>query len=123
MSTPTRDASNAAAIADKEALVTAANTKFINDATSIIAQQVAQGKFEVTLHAFEYVSLHDISVYFQALGYGVDLWRYDSYNSQPAALFGEIWDAYWNNRLICWNRSHRITISWGNSPNNGWCGP
>ena len=121
MSTPTRDESNAAAIADKEVLVTAANTKFINEATDIIALYVEQGKFEVTVYAFQYVSLKDITDYFQNLGYGVNLLDRYSYNNQPAALFGDLWVDYWNGRLVCWGpKPHRVVISWGNPPIGPW---
>lgn len=113
MTTPTKDTSNAEAQADKEALVAAANTKFINEATTVMAEAVSMGKFSVTLNTFEYVSLSDITTYFQNLGYGVDILRFRSLYEQPVELFGYWWDDYWAHRLICRGPfPHRVEISW-----------
>lgn len=71
-STPTAAAANAAALATMTALVTAANTAWINDANTVIENAMnVQGKFFVTLTITKHVSIHDIVVYFRNLGYHV----------------------------------------------------
>lgn len=121
MTTPTANESNAATTADKTALQNAANTYFIDQATTIIADFVAQGKYQVSLDMGEYVDTHYIVQYFRDLGYGVDLPNLNNLQVQPADLFGHFWVRFWNSyNIFPRGEGKRITISWRlNTPGIG----
>jgi hypothetical protein len=126
VSTPTQAESNAAAKAAMTAIVTAANARWESDATNAIAAAVAQGKFEVGLVITKHVSIHDIVMYFNGLGYAVfvppishefnayyfgggwyGLWTnvyYDGFNW---------WNEWWNCRNFCsCKQPCTVVISW-----------
>lgn len=125
--TPTQAEANAAAIATMTALVTAANTAWINNANTIINNLInVQGKFSVGLTITPHVSIHDIVVYFSNLGYQVYVppqqHEFSAYyfgggwtNFSTNVYFcgNNWWNAYWNERNFCNCKNPcRVIISW-----------
>lgn len=70
MSTPNESVVNAAALAAKLAIKTEANSAWILNADTIIAEMAARGKFSVTLPVPKPASMHDLSIYYRNLNYG-----------------------------------------------------
>lgn len=102
MAIPTKDQTNAAAVAAEEARITAGNERFIDDAEVIIARAASQGRFKASLYTNADVDLSEILDYFQGLGYSMSLPQCNSFGTQPAQLFGECWENFWNNHsCVC----------------------
>ncbi len=109
---------SAALAAQKEAedaLVAAANAKFIVDADQQIQAAIAQGRTEISITAFGYVKPHDIFKYYTNLGYNVDFPDFRQGDAfQPVDLFGQFWIEYWNHTLLppFAKNPVRILINW-----------
>ncbi len=131
-STPTAAAAQAASMATLTALVNAANLAWINDANTIITNAMnVQGKSFVSLAVTKHVSIHDIVVYFRALGYfihvpnvdhqfyGLDFlggWDYGQYYEY--AWFVPF--SYQRNFCNCKNNC-KLVISWKQAPFYPFC--
>lgn len=100
MSTPSKAASNAASTTDLAALQADANARFIADANVLIDEATAQGKFFVYMTSFQYVDLEYINTYFFNLGYRVSFPDANLTHGQPAELFGEFWDQFWQHNGV-----------------------
>lgn len=113
MATPTKDASNAAAIAAQAAIFAAGNQKFIDDADARIADVIAQGHFRQSFYTNTNVDMEDIINHYQDLGYDLNLPDCPTMWDQPAQLFGQDWIDFWEGRRVCTCKNPcMITIAW-----------
>jgi hypothetical protein len=100
-----------------DALVAAANARFIAAADIQITEAIARGVFFANCETFETdIDPKLIYDYYAALGYKIsfpDLPLHDL-SQQPAQLFGEFWINFWNNGLVPKNMKHpiRIIFAW-----------
>lgn len=102
---------------EHDALVAAANQRFIDDADAQIQEAIAQGKFFVNCTTFDAnIDPKAIFDYYAALGYGVSFPDYSHHDlsQQPAQLFGAFWSNFWNNELVPAGMKLplRIVIGW-----------
>lgn len=114
-------AANAASQTALTAIQVAANTQFYANVDAQIAQAQAQGLFEINATTSQNVDLPTVFNYYVALGYAVYFPDYPaSLDNQPQQLFGQYWEAYWNNilSLVPLKNPARINISW-QQPNPG----
>lgn len=96
---PDSSTAKAESLAAKTALQTAANNEFIDQATQAIANATSQGLYWVVLTTFLNCNIQNLQTYFIGLGYEVEY--IDARNPNlspfnPAELFGEDWNEYWN---------------------------
>lgn len=116
MSTPTRSQAQIDAQAAEDALVAAANARFILASDIQIAEAINQGKFFVNCITEDNISPRTVFQYYANLGYGVSLPDYPTNLSlQPAELFGAYWINFWSNGgFIPQNlkKPYRFIIAW-----------
>lgn len=96
---PNQVTANAESLAAKTALQAAANAEFISQAADAIANATSQGLYWVVLTTFENCNILNLQTYFLGLGYHVfypDLLNPNLSPCNPAELFGECWNDYWN---------------------------
>lgn len=96
---PNSTTANADSLAEKTALQTAANNQFIDQAGQAIANAIDQGMYWVVLTTFQNCNILNLQTYFIGLGYEVsypDLLNPNVSPWNPAELFGESWDDFWN---------------------------
>lgn len=96
---PNASAANADSLTDLTALQAAANAEFIDQAGTAIDNAISQGLYHVVLTTFQNCNILDLQTYFIGLGYEVSY--PDELNPSlspfnPAELFGEDWDDFWN---------------------------
>lgn len=108
-------AAKSASDAAKAALVAADNAIFITGADAQINQAIDLGQNYISATTWGNVSAKDIFMHYHDLGYTV--WFPDeplSHGLVPAQLFGEFWEAFWNNTLFLANTRNpcRMIISW-----------
>jgi hypothetical protein len=114
----TRDAANAAAIAAKTALQTAADTLFIATVDVLITNTIAQGGFQITANTNKDINVQTVFSYYSNLGYQVSFPDYATwFESNPSNLFGPFWEAFWQYNIanLYIKNPVRMTISWGAS--------
>jgi len=97
MSTPPASTVNANATAAQTAIMSDAEATFIAAADIAIADSASRGLFQVRLTLNDYVNLQTIVTYYQNLGYVVAAPLPPNVGEQPAQMFGEFWEAFWQN--------------------------
>lgn len=97
MSTPPANTVHTEANANRAAIIVAANNSFIAAADTAIADAASRGLHLVRLSLFDNVNLQDIVHYYQNLGYIVAAPLPPNVGEQPAQLFGQFWEAFWEN--------------------------
>lgn len=113
---PNKATANTDAQTALDAIQAAADQAFIDDAAAAILEAIDQGKFEVSLTTGPDVNTKAIFDYFVALGYTV---TYPGQNMlagnrqpQPAELFGEAWEEFWENGIPPAKGPVRLTLFW-----------
>lgn len=113
---PNKATANTDANTALTAIQTAADQSFIDDATLAINAAIAQGKFEVTLTTGPDCNTTIVHDTLTNLGYTV---TYPGQNMlsgsrqpQPAELFGEAWEEFWQNGIPPAKGPVRLTIFW-----------
>lgn len=98
---PLASVANTDTAADLLALTNAANTQFIADIITAIAQAEANGQYQCYLTTFEHVDFQFVATYMQGLGYQINFPDFPAtFTGQPASLFGPDWIAFWANKFI-----------------------
>lgn len=115
MSIPKSQAESEAQTAN-DAIVLAANTRFIAAADQQITEAIDLGVFWVNCQTFDLnVDLKTVFMHYADLGYKISLPDYPCNQMlQPAALFGEFWINYWTSNLYPRDvkKPFRMIISW-----------
>lgn len=114
---PNKSTANASTLTDLTALQTAANNLFIDQATLVINQQIAEGKYLAYVTTFENCDINALVTYFNGLGYGVsfpDQFKISGTQGQAAELFGPAFQLFWQNGGLPANLVNpiRLAISW-----------
>lgn len=111
---PNRDTANTDALADLAALQAAANANFIDQAGQAIDNAVALGQIQVFLTTFENVDIETIHNYFLGLGYIVGFPDAFTLRGQPAELFGESLEEFWDRNSLppMLTNPTRILLDW-----------
>lgn len=119
MSIP-RSTAQTEAQAANDALVLAANNRFIAAADQQITDAIARGAFFANCQTFDDIDPKTIFQYYANLGYGVEFPDYPTNLAlQPAELFGAYWMNFWTNGgFIPQNlkKPYRLIISWKTPP-------
>jgi hypothetical protein len=102
---------NTNATAAQTALQDAANANFIAAADAAIADSASRGLYLVRVTLFENVNLQTIVTYYQDLGYLVSAPLPPNIGEQPSQLFGEFWEAFWNNQALFFTINGFSTIT------------
>lgn len=102
---------------EHDALVAAANQRFIDDADAQILEAIDQGKFWINCTTFEAdLDPQEIFDYYANLGYSIAFPDYSHHDlsQQPAQLFGAFWTNFWNNAQVPSGMKLplRIVIGW-----------
>jgi hypothetical protein len=121
MSTPPANNVNKTATKARNEIQVAANASFIAAADLIIADASSRGLHLVRVTLFENVNLQDIVTYYQNLGYVVAAPLPPNVGEQPAQLFGEFWESFWENPTFYFSINgfpaiREIYISWYQNP-------
>lgn len=108
-------AAKAASDAQLATLQAADNAIFIAAADVQITQAIALGQNYIATTTWGNVNTKDIFTHYHDLGY--NCWFPDeplSHGLVPAQMFGEFWEAFWNNTLFLANVKNpcRMIISW-----------
>lgn len=130
MATPiNKDTANTNAHTARDAIESASDQAFIDDAAAGILEAVAQGKFKLTLTTGPDCNTQVIHDYFISLGYTV---AYPGQNMlpgcsnvgcaggcgqgchicQPAELFGPFWELFWENGIPPMKGPVRLILFW-----------
>lgn len=115
---PNRSTANSDALANQALIVSAADQVFIDDATIAILDAIDLGKFEVYLTTSEPQNVQTLHDYFVSLGYMVGYpglgMKPGSFISQfePAQLFGQYWEMFWQHSFPPLKNPTRMVISW-----------
>lgn len=114
---PNSTTANADSLAERTALESAANSQFISQAAQAIDNATAQGLYRVVLTTFKNCNILDLQTYFIGLGYEVDypdLLNPNLSPFNPAELFGQDWDNFWNRggQFPHLNNPVRMRLEW-----------
>lgn len=118
MATIPRDQANTETDTAHQALVDAANARFIAAADVQIQEAIDQGKYWIQCITFEQDldPKYIFDYYATQEGYNVAFPDYSHHDlsQQPAQLFGEFWNNFWNNERVprCLKTPLRIVIGW-----------
>ncbi len=115
MSIPARSVAQSETDTTYDAIVAAANAQFIAEVEVLINQAIEQGKYNLHLTTPPNVDPMYVNTYFFNLGYTISFPDALTINGQPAQLFGELYEQWWNNGGIPKIQSPtRVIINWQN---------
>lgn len=117
MSTPTKDAANAASTASQSAIDTQTFNQFVTDINQLISVAEIQGLFQVNINIAQNIDATELFNYFTGLGYSVVFVNVfnpaNAPSNNPAQLFGSYLEDFFNNaNLSNPTTAYRVIISW-----------